>query len=73
MIHVRPAASNPLSKSTKPISDAIDAHIRELTSGQYNVMALPEIVAAIRNGRELPNRTIAITIDDAYLSVYTEA
>ena len=31
----------------------------------------PEIVAAIRAGRELPDRTIGITIDDGYRSVQT--
>src|SRR3546814_10430794 len=49
------------------------AHIAELTSGRYSVLPLPEIVAALREGRPLPDRTVAITIDDAYLSVYREA
>lgn len=50
-----------------------DAHIAELTSGKYNVMALPEIVAAIDKGEKLSNRTVAITIDDSFRSVYQEA
>ncbi len=50
-----------------------EAHLRELKSGPYSVLAVPDIVAAIREGRELPDRTVGITIDDAYLSVYTEA
>jgi peptidoglycan/xylan/chitin deacetylase (PgdA/CDA1 family) len=36
-------------------------------------MSVPDIVAAIREGRELPDRTVGITIDDGYRSIYTEA
>ena len=50
-----------------------DAHLAELTSGGYDVMALPEIVARLRSGSALPARAVAITIDDAALSVYQEA
>ena len=41
-----------------------EAHIAELASGPYTVMSVPDIVAAIREGRELPDRTVGITIDD---------
>ncbi|MEP4377999.1 MAG: polysaccharide deacetylase family protein [Alphaproteobacteria bacterium] len=51
----------------------LEAHIAELTSGPYTVMSVPDIVAAIREGRELPDRTVGITIDDGYRSIYTEA
>ncbi len=50
-----------------------DAHIAELTNGKYNVMALPDILAAVEKGEKLPNRTVAITIDDTFRSVYEEA
>jgi len=50
-----------------------DAHLDELTSGKYQVMALPEILALLRQGQTLPEHAIAITIDDAALSVYREA
>jgi len=50
-----------------------EAHIKELTSGPYTVLPVPEIVAAIREKRPLPDRTIGLTIDDGYLSVYAEA
>jgi peptidoglycan/xylan/chitin deacetylase (PgdA/CDA1 family) len=50
-----------------------DSQLAELGSGPYTVMPVPEIVAAIREGRELPDRTVGITIDDGYLSIYTEA
>ncbi len=50
-----------------------DAHLAELASGKYTVLPLPEIAAALRAGKPLPDRTVAITIDDAFRSVYTEA
>ncbi|MBS28271.1 MAG: chitin deacetylase [Alphaproteobacteria bacterium] len=59
--------------STNIRLEQFDAHIAELSSGPYTVLPLPDIVAAIREGRELPDRAVAITIDDGYLSIYTEA
>ncbi|MDH5489092.1 MAG: polysaccharide deacetylase family protein [Rhodospirillaceae bacterium] len=59
--------------STNIKIEQFEQHLQELKAGGYNVMALDEIVTAIINGSELPEKTTAITIDDAYLSVYTEA
>lgn len=59
--------------STNIRLDQFDAHIEELKTGGYNVLPLPEIAAAMQEGRTLPDRTVAITVDDAYLSVYTAA
>ncbi|MFP6740278.1 MAG: polysaccharide deacetylase family protein [Alphaproteobacteria bacterium] len=49
------------------------AHIEELTAGGYTVLPVPDIIAALRTGTSLPDRTIGITIDDAFASVYREA
>ena len=59
--------------STNVRIEQFESHVRELSEGPYNVLPVSEIVAAMRAGRKLPDRTIGITIDDAYLSVYTEA
>lgn len=59
--------------STNTRLEQLEAHIEELNSGPYTVLPVPEIVAAIREGRELPDRTIGITVDDGYLSIYSEA
>ena len=59
--------------STNIRNEQFEAHLAELKSGKYRVMPLPEIVDAIRNNTPLPDRAVAITIDDAYRSVYTEA
>jgi peptidoglycan/xylan/chitin deacetylase (PgdA/CDA1 family) len=50
-----------------------EAHLEELKSGGYHVMALADIINALRAGDELPDKAVAITIDDAYLSVYEKA
>ncbi|PHS79253.1 MAG: chitin deacetylase [Rhodospirillaceae bacterium] len=53
--------------------EQFEAHIQELTSGDYTVLAIPEIVRRLKAGERFPEKTIGITIDDAYLSVFTEA
>ncbi len=39
----------------------------------FKVLPLAEVVAAVRQGRALPDKAVAITVDDAYLSVYQHA
>jgi peptidoglycan/xylan/chitin deacetylase (PgdA/CDA1 family) len=58
--------------STNIRLEQFDAHIAELTSGGYSVLPLPEIMARMRKGENLPDRTVALTADDAYLSAFTE-
>lgn len=53
--------------------EQFDAHLKELGDGDYTVMALSQIVARLRSGEALPPRTVALTVDDAYTSVYTVA
>lgn len=50
-----------------------EAHLAELHKPMYAVLPVPEILAALHAGRPLPERTVGITIDDAYASVYHEA
>lgn len=59
--------------STNIRLEQFEAHIAELTSGAYRVMPLLEIVQKMRAGEALPDRAVALTADDAYLSVFTEA
>ncbi len=49
------------------------AHLAELTSGSYTVLPLPAVIAAIKAGTPLPDRTIALTVDDAFRSLYVNA
>src|SRR5581483_1684290 len=42
--------------------DQFEAHLQELRSGGYAVLPVPEIVAALRDGRALPDHAVGITI-----------
>ena len=59
--------------STNIRLEQFEAQVAELTSGPYHVLPLTEIVAALSEDRPLPARTIGISVDDAFLSVYAEA
>lgn len=59
--------------STNISIEQFEAHLAHLAAGNYTVLKLDDIIARLRAGELLPDRTVAITIDDAYLSVYTEA
>ena len=58
--------------STNTTIAQLESHIELLTSGGFTVLPLPDIVAAIREGRDLPDRTVGLSVDDAFLSLYTE-
>lgn len=60
-----PAANTPL--------DQLEAQIEELRTGGYTVLPLPTIIDALRARRPLPDKTIAITIDDTWRSAYDTA
>ncbi|MBT3979156.1 MAG: polysaccharide deacetylase family protein [Rhodospirillaceae bacterium] len=59
--------------STNVRIEQFAAHLAEIKAGGYNVMSLPEIITTFRRQETLPERTIALTIDDAFLSVYDRA
>jgi peptidoglycan/xylan/chitin deacetylase (PgdA/CDA1 family) len=59
--------------STNVTIEQFEAHLAELKNGGYNVLPLKEIVEALESGKPLPDRAVAITVDDAYRSVYTQA
>ena len=48
-------------------------HIATLVEGDYVVWPLGDIITALKSGKPVPERTIAITIDDAFASVYDHA
>ena len=53
--------------------EQFEAHIRELKNGDYNVMPLPAVIAALKNGDTLPPRTVVLTFDGGFYSVYDYA
>lgn len=49
------------------------SHTNELIKDKYNVIRLDNVVKGIKGETDLKDRSVSITIDDAYLSVYTKA
>ena len=49
-------------------TDQLEAHVRELSQGAYEVMPLAEIVSALEAGRTPPEGAVAITVDNAHRS-----
>ena len=53
--------------------DQLDAHIAELKAGNYTVWPLSRILATLKSGQSLPDKTVGLSIDDAWISVYRNA
>jgi peptidoglycan/xylan/chitin deacetylase (PgdA/CDA1 family) len=61
------------SPSTNTRIDQFEGHLQELRDGGYNVLPLADIVAALQAGETLADKTVGISIDDAYASFYVNA
>ena len=48
-------------------------HLKFINEGDYTVAPLIDIIETLKAGGVIKDRTLAITVDDAYLSVYKEA
>ncbi len=59
--------------STNIKMEQFETHLSILQKGGYSVWPLPKIVDATKRGAAIPDRTVAITIDDAAASVYQNA
>jgi peptidoglycan/xylan/chitin deacetylase (PgdA/CDA1 family) len=58
---------------TSVTPEQFQQHLDYLHANGHVVLAFEEVVAALRDDAELPDKCVALTIDDAYLSTYTEA
>ena len=59
--------------STNIRVEQFEAHLDYLAENDFRVMALPTIMRRLRAGESLPEKTVAITFDDAYTSVRENA
>ena len=48
-------------------------HIEELTNNNYNVIPINQMVDSLINKTSLPKKSVVITMDDAFLSIYKKA
>ena len=53
--------------------EQFNKHIKILNNPEYNMIDLETMVSAIKNKIKIPDRSVSITIDDAFLSVYENA
>ena len=65
------ATDTPPSTSISPTD--FRAHLEYLRDNDFNVIGLDTLIEALRNGRPVPDRAVAITFDDGYSSIYSEA
>jgi len=59
--------------STNIKLEQFDAHLDYLSNAGYQIWSLTKVAEYIRKKQPFPARVASITIDDAYISVYTEA
>ncbi|MEQ9643665.1 MAG: polysaccharide deacetylase family protein [Alphaproteobacteria bacterium] len=59
--------------STNTTLEQLEQHITTLQDGGYQVLPLPQIVDALRRREPLPDKAVALTMDDAFVSIYREA
>ncbi|MEQ8953805.1 MAG: polysaccharide deacetylase family protein, partial [Gammaproteobacteria bacterium] len=48
-------------------------HLEYLRDNDFNVMPLDQLVESLRSGQGIPDKSVAITFDDGYISIYEEA
>lgn len=63
--------STPAITSVTP--EQFELHLDYLDSEGFSVLPLTTILDAVSSGKELPERSVAISFDDAYQSVYENA
>lgn len=64
---------DPRYPSTNTSITEFRAHLETLKAGHYAVLPLAEIVERLRSGAELPDKCVAITVDDAFRSFLSGA
>lgn len=65
------AEDTPPSTSISPTN--FDAHLRYLKENNFNVIALDRMIESLRSGQSLPDKSVVITFDDGYSSIFDEA
>ncbi len=71
LIYHHVASDTPPSTSISP--EDFRGHLEYLRDNQFTVMKLDEMVEKLQQRQPLPDRAIAITFDDGYISIYETA
>jgi peptidoglycan/xylan/chitin deacetylase (PgdA/CDA1 family) len=59
--------------STNIRLEQFEQHLEYLSQNGYQVWPLSTIIRYLLEGKALPAKTVALSMDDAYISIYTEA
>ena len=65
------AEDTPPSTSISPAN--FDAHLRYLRDNDFNIIPLDRMIDSLRSGQSLPDKSVVITFDDGYSSIFDEA
>lgn len=65
--------SDATPKSTSITPEQFSVHLKYLQENNFNVVPLSQIINSIQNKKPLKNKTVAITFDDAYIDILTNA
>lgn len=65
--------SDKTPKSTSVAPETFEEHLNYLYENNYKVWDIHKILNYLKNKKELPAKVVAITFDDAYKSIYTNA
>ena len=65
--------SDTTPKSTSITPAQFEVHLKYLQEHSFNVIPLSQMIEKIKNQQPLKDKTIAITFDDAYLDILTNA
>jgi peptidoglycan/xylan/chitin deacetylase (PgdA/CDA1 family) len=65
--------SNDTPAITSVTPEQFDRHLEYLKSHDFRVLPLRDVVHALKQGQDLPDRCVSMTVDDATISVYRNA
>lgn len=71
LIYHHVADNTPAATSVRP--DEFDAQLALIEREGYRVLPLMSLIEALASGEPVPEKSVAISFDDAYVSVLTEA
>lgn len=71
LVYHHVAEDTPPSTSISP--ENFEAHLRYLKDNDFHVIALDRMINSLRSGQSLPEKSVVITFDDGYSSIFTEA
>ena len=64
---------NDSSPATNVTIEQFNTHIAQLVRGEYNVIALPDMIEAYRQNQPLPKNSVVLTFDGSHKSILNHA